>query len=142
MKTTLLNPAARIACTALMIFAWLTATNCCGLGLMGKKAQAGEVGGCNKCELAQKKAPEDGSKQQSGWRCCERVNNVTLASSDVFKPVIGWVDFVFHPTALLSQHRHLIAEDKLHYTGPPDTVSFAELVLQRSLPAHAPPFSV
>lgn len=109
---------------------------------MGNKAQASETGGCNKCKPVEEKTPGDGKKKQGGWRCCERVNNVTLAGQDIFKPVIGSVDLVIPPTHVVSVRSHVSVEDKLHYTGPPGAISFAELVLQRSLLAHAPPFSV
>jgi hypothetical protein len=49
------------------------------------------------------------------------------------------IHFPFEDCRLLAHFRDALAPLLLD-TGPPDAHSFAELILQRSLLAHAPPF--
>ena len=66
----------------------------------------------------------------------EGLRKVAGASFEVRRPDI---DFRFEYHRLLANFRDAPAPLLLD-TGPPGAHSFAELILQRSLLAHAPPF--
>ena len=73
--------------------------------------------------------------------CCKDVR-ATVAKSVTANPTAlrlnGWRDYapeIFRPLT-----RFAIEVEELD-TGPPDCFSFAESVLQESMPSHAPPVS-
>ena len=118
-----------------MLLSWLILTNHCALGMMRPTRKA-EVehscchGGSHK---PANKAPE--VPQQ----CCKDIK-ASLASVDakLHLPAEEYVFFIalIFPRELLQSVAMVSFE---HGPPPPRAVSFAELVLQRSLLSHAPP---
>jgi hypothetical protein len=83
-------------------------------------------------------AQKDGSEAMP---CCKvlRATVITQAQAPaadftVFSPAIAWISQFFS-----FDDRHIQTVSYQIDTGPPFVSSFAELILQRSLLAHAPP---
>jgi hypothetical protein len=92
------------------------------------------------CPFHSKPAKQE--KQSTGAQCCKILRAIA--------PVVSksWTrdDATFSDVDLFSDDRicneHLRTPPSSWFldTGPPDAQSFAELILQQSLLAHAPPF--
>ena len=85
--------------------------------------------------------PEKQKKQSSQVQCCKILRAVapTIAKSWARSDsVFSDIDFRFEYHRLLANFRDAPAPLLLD-TGPPGAHSFAELILQQSLLAHAPP---
>ena len=87
---------------------------------------------------SQKTPKENGATQP----CCKTLRAITVSKTTTTANMLDFVLRPFFADAALSvisrPARVLIALD----TGPPRAISFSELVLQRSVLAHAPPLSV
>ena len=116
-----------------MLLSWLVITNHCALG----RAQGATAGHAH-CHSAKndtgKKAPGDGMRE-----CCRAIK-ASLTGQTEFKSAVS--QFQLQAYAILQ----LIPSPAVEPAptifldhGPPRAVSFAEMVLQRSLLSHAPP---
>jgi len=132
------SSAIRAGLALFALFAWFSVSNHCALGAVAlavveTKSQAA-------CPF-HSKAPEKKSKDVT---CCKvlRATLVTMAKT-----------FTDHDASTFSLKPYFVA--RIFFTerfpahilfefdtGPPLARSFAELVLQRSILAHAPPFSL
>ncbi len=85
--------------------------------------------------------PEKQKKQSSQVQCCKILRAVvpTIAKSWTRGDGdVSDIHFPFEECRLLAHFRDVLAPLLLD-TGPPGAHSFAELILQQSLLAHAPP---
>lgn len=120
-----------------MMTAWFTISNHCVLGsLVTAHAQSSAVAPMH-CHGDRPDPSKNGDEQTP---CCKILRAIAVAKVDAG---ISQLDFVLreYPTSGLivetwQAHTHTLELD----TGPPKAVSFSESVLQRSIPAHAPPF--
>ena len=124
----------RLLVVAVMLLSWLVITNHCALGLM--QGAGTEHAHCHAAKSDDgKNAPGDGMRE-----CCRAIK-ASLASQkecqfagSQFQPrVYAVVELICAPV------EKPVAGFSLDH-GPPRAVSFAEIVLQRSLLSHAPPF--
>lgn len=133
-----------------MIFAWLFLSNHCAISaieggsLMAKCAQCeGVPSQANQSQTNQSHDDHHGSNSDE-MVCCQMSKPVLSAQQNA--PVYDASAFAFVPFAVsdflfpVSQGSSLANFD--FDTGPPAALSFTEIVLQRSLLAHAPPFFV
>jgi hypothetical protein len=118
---------------AIALVAWLGLSNHCALGRL---ANFGRINSEHACCHNGKAAGGPTTGQQQGVVCCKSIRalmpgNVKLAmgtpAAAVFAPEI------------FSLMGHVPTPAIACDTGPPRGRSFSELVLQRSLQAHAPP---
>jgi hypothetical protein len=127
---------ARCLIVAATICSWFAISNHCAFAAIATKTDSAQA----VCPFHSK--AEKQKKQSSQVQCCKILRAVvpTIAK--------GWIrsdgdfsdiHFPFENCSLLVHFRHALAPLLLD-TGPPDAHSFAELILQRSLLAHAPPF--
>ena len=136
-----LNKTAQVAIVGLSIVAWFTISNHCALGGLVASAKMQSATEPMHCHGDQPSPPK-----KSGGRempCC-KILCATLSGegktvqnpSTNFLPIqsLAFVALVSADDARF--HRRPLELD----TGPPGWHSFAELVLQRSIVAHAPPF--
>jgi len=77
-------------------------------------------------------------------QCCEKLsaplpNAVTAPQGDLVVCATLWLETPWEISCPATRENGTVF---LFPTGPPGSLSFAELVLQRSLPVHAPPFAV
>jgi hypothetical protein len=125
----------RAAIVVVAICSWFAISNHCAFAALATKTDSVQAG----CPFHSKPAKQE--KQSAGAQCCKILRAVV--------PVVtkSWMrDHANFSSADLSlQERACVAHSRTAPaprsldTGPPDARSFAELILQRSLLAHAPP---
>ena len=130
----------RFAVVLLTLGAWFSISNHCALGALEGRQDAAVHASCHESVPAPAKVPAKGESTP----CCKTLRATLLAlekdtpaydvSAFVVQPYV--VDLVLFTDQF--QAAHPIELD----TGPPSSRSFAESVLQRSILAHAPPFSL
>jgi hypothetical protein len=116
--------------------AWFSLSNHCALAsaAVGENPEA-ETSNCPMHSTPAKKKPV------SKTPCCKEVRAVVakcVVANTVLLRLARSVDYAAE--ILLSPSRDVGDLESLD-TGPPGSFSFAELVLQQSMPAHAPPVS-
>jgi hypothetical protein len=119
---------------AITICSWIAISNHCAFAAIAATADSAQAA----CPFHSKPAKQ---KQQTAQvQCCKILRAVAFAQSK------SWArDTSFSDVDLYAEERALIVsslrtpEPLLLDTGPPDAPSFAELILQQSLFAHAPP---
>ena len=120
---------------AIAICSWIAISNHCAFAAMATKSDSVQPA----CPFHSK--PEKQKEQSSQVECCKVLRavvpiiakNWTRGDSD-----FSDIHFPFEECRLLAHFRDALAPLLLD-TGPPGAHSFAELILQRSLFAHAPP---
>jgi hypothetical protein len=124
----------RSSVVILSLFAWFLLSNHCALGAIIVTADSDpEMSGCPMHSTPTKKKPATKTP------CCKDVRAVMAkcvgATVPGVRPICprDYAPQIFRPSP-----RVAIEIEGLD-TGPPHRVSFAELVLQGSMPAHAPP---
>ena len=131
--------AVRTASSIVCLLLWFFASNHCAFATLGNAgtAKSKVVGTCSHCAAAK----GDGKSSPAGVNGCCKELRVTSAFGKPFQLGLVQVPSLSLLPALdalllsLAARTISVAVD----TGPPGTHSFAELVLQRSLLAHAPP---
>jgi hypothetical protein len=125
----------RGAIVVVAICSWFAISNHCAFAALATKANSVQTG----CPFHSK--PKE--KQSTGAQCCKILRAIASVATE------SWVrdDANFSGVHFRSEDRAGGAEDlrtvralSFFDTGPPGVRSFAELILQRSLLAHAPPF--
>lgn len=121
-----------------MMLSWLVITNHCALArIASQQAPEAEVPVCHKTGAPEKNAPCPERNQ-----CCKEVK-ASLSDKAGLPLDVPKVQVPLHIITdvfaeAIVERVPIIVFDH----GPPRAVSFAELVLQRSLPSHAPPAAV
>ncbi len=142
------SKASRSVVVALAMLAWLAASNHCAIaGRLAAQqlANASEDGMPSDCPMHAKHKPSESQKKNDcgGLMCC---NNLPATSSVPAKLVANplWTGALisFFLPAILDTSTPPSNVSYFLDTGPPGRGSFVELVLQRSLLAHAPPVSL
>jgi len=126
----------------LTILAWFLISNHCILdAVMSAPAPESAVAPDECCPMHASKtpAPVQPKKQNDARVCCKNLPAPALKKTQLLASFVA-------PLLAVVSDRHDIIESKRDErpslcldTGPPKTFSFSELVLQRSLLAHAPP---
>jgi hypothetical protein len=125
----------RFAVVAVAICSWFAISNHCAFAALATKTAAASHG----CPFHTK--PKE--KQSTDAQCCKILRAVPSVPSK------NWArdDGKFSATDIYwSEWTRIVAYSRttlvplLLDTGPPDAHSFAELILHRSILAHAPPF--
>ena len=126
----------RCAGVAVAICSWIAISNHCAFAAIATNTDSAQVA----CPFHSK--PEKQKEQSSQIQCCKILRAVVPTISKSWTRSDGdssRIDFPFEECRLLAHFRYALAPLLLD-TGPPGAFSFAELILQRSLFAHAPPF--
>jgi hypothetical protein len=127
----------RCAAVAVAICSWIAVSNHCAFAAVAAENDKAET----ECPFHSKPAKQ--KDQSSRIQCCKILRAVVFAKTkdwarddgkfcDTNFPVQTGGAFIVHPSRAFAP---LLLD-----TGPPGAFSFAELILQRSLLAHAPPF--
>jgi hypothetical protein len=128
----------RCVAVAIAICSWIAISNHCAFAAMATKDASGQAA----CPFHSK--PEKQKEQSSQVQCCKVLRAVVPIVAKSWAPSerdFSDIHFPFENCRLLSHFRYALAPLLLD-TGPPGAHSFAELILQRSLLAHAPPLLV
>jgi hypothetical protein len=135
---TTLKKASRYTTVLLSLTAWFFVSNHCAVGVISSSAEASaEAGGCPMHVAAPAK-----EKPAAKIPCCKEIRALVAKSVTTVLTLAArfpagqeYARSTFPPPP-----RHTIELFSLD-TGPPGSLSFAELILQESMPAHAPPVS-
>jgi hypothetical protein len=123
-----------------LMVAWLVASNHCAIGLMKPQPGTAAVHAvCHNCQSEpMKPQPASGGDRE----CCKALQGMPADTAKVDvkydAALFTLIDFVAAAVPLPTEPQAARALD----TGPQRSISFAELILQRSLLSHAPPFAV
>jgi hypothetical protein len=125
------------AVTISMVFvSWLAISNHCAFAAIAAKPNQAD----NECPFHSK--PAKPQPAPTGTQCCKILRAITTApAKTVARAVVDLphVDVTFARLIVVAPAKISFVVSAFD-TGPPGTTSFAELVLQRSILAHAPPF--
>jgi len=126
----------RCVAVAITICSWFSISNHCAFAAMARKTNSTQAA----CPFHSK--PEKQKEQTSQVQCCKILRAVVPTISKSWARSDGDfsdIHFRFEECRLVAHFRDALAPLLLD-TGPPGAHSFAELILQQSLLAHAPPF--
>jgi hypothetical protein len=127
----------RCAGVAIAIFSWIAISNHCAFAAIAAKTDLAQTA----CPFHSK--PEKQKEQSSQVQCCKILRAVAPVAAKSWARD-GAKFFALNryhdEVALIIAHSQPKLAPLLLDTGPPGAHSFAELILQRSLLAHAPPF--
>jgi len=126
----------RFAVVAIAICSWIAVSNHCAFAAVTSEIDKAQT----ECPFHSKPAKQ--KEQSSQVQCCKVLRAVVFAKAK------DWArnDAKFSEASFPSQASAFVAYSPravaplLLDTGPPDAFTFAELILQRSLLTHAPPF--
>jgi len=120
---------------AITICSWIAVSNHCVFAAVATEIHKAQT----ECPFHSKPAKQ--KQQSSQVQCCKILRAVVLTQSKSWARDDGNfsdVDLLLEESALIARSSRTVAPLLLD-TGPPRAFSFAELILQRSLLAHAPP---
>jgi hypothetical protein len=126
----------RCAGVAILFCSWIAISNHCAFAAIATTIDSTQ----SACPFHSKPAKQ--KQQTSQVQCCKILRAVALAKTKSWTrddAKVSSVDRCVNECVLVNASSHsrtLLLLD----TGPPGARSFAELILQRSLLAHAPPF--
>lgn len=125
----------RHASVAIAICSWIAISNHCAFAAVASEMHKAQT----ECPFHSK--PTKQKEQSSRVQCCKILRAVVFAKTkDWARNDAKFCDANFPVQAASSVARSSPAVAPLLLdTGPPDAFSFAELILQSSLLAHAPP---
>jgi hypothetical protein len=125
----------RCAAVAIAICSWIAVSNHCAFAAVTPESEKGQTD----CPFHSK--PGKQKEQSSQVQCCKVLRAVVFAKTkDWARNDAQFCDANFSVQAdeFLAYSSRVVAPLLLE-TGPPGAFSFAELILQQSLLAHAPP---
>jgi hypothetical protein len=133
----IVKAAGRCIGVIIAILSWIAISNHCSLGAFASAAKPQMIPG--ECPFHSK--PAKSKEQPAGMQCCKILRAVVAKLANNWARDDGKfsdVDLRIEKSALTA---HLLTTPPplLLDTGPPSIGTFAELILQRSLLAHAPP---
>jgi hypothetical protein len=134
------DKAIRISVVLTTIVAWLTISNLCALGAMIAAKTQSQMAQTH-CHGSQPTpAKKDGDKEMP---CCKVLRATVAKDGSIVQDPVMLAQPIQYPAIveilLFSSLQPSGISNELD-TGPPFVSSFAELILQRSLFSHAPPF--
>lgn len=125
----------RCAGVAIAICSWIAVSNHCAFAAVAAEIAKGQV----ECPFHSKPAKQ--KEQSSQVQCCKILRALPFAKGKTWArddARFGTANFPIQTGALVVCSVRAAAPLLLD-TGPPGALSFAELILHRSLLAHAPP---
>ena len=127
---------ARCPIIAITICSWIAISNHCAFAALATKTDLVQIG----CPFHSKPAKQE--KQSTQAQCCRILRAVASVATKnwarddaKFSDAYGY----YHERVLITAYSYTMLAPLFLDTGPPDAHSFAELILQQSLLAHAPP---
>ncbi len=128
----------RCAGVVIAICSWIAVSNHCAFAAVATDIDKAQT----ECPFHSKPAKQ--KQQSSQVECCKTLRAVAFAKDKAWTrddARFAAADFPIQTCSLVAGSLRT-AEPLLLDTGPPGALSFAELILQRSIFAHAPPFLV
>jgi hypothetical protein len=122
------------AIAVVTISAWFAASNHCAFAALTPNSVQ------TRCPFHSKPAKQE--KQSTGVQCCKILRAVASVSTKSWArddaKFLNADDYWSESARTIAESQTTLAPLSID-TGPPESHSFAELILQRSLFAHAPP---
>ena len=133
-----MNATVRCAAVAIATCSWIAVSNHCAFAAVATEIDKAQTD----CPFHSKPAKQ--KEQSSQVQCCKILRAVVFAKTkDWARNDAKFCDANFPiQTAALVVYPSRVVAPLLLDTGPPGAFSFAELILQQSLLAHAPPILV
>jgi hypothetical protein len=125
----------QLAIVPFMMFSWIAISNHCAFGAVATKSEPSQ----SECPFHSNPAKQ--KEQSTQVQCCKILRAVVSTAGKSWTrdhTSFSDVDLYFEKLALIVTSRNALLPLLLD-TGPPGAHTFAELILQRSLLAHAPP---
>jgi len=119
------------------IGSWLAASNHCAIAVAVSQEKVAQ----NECPFHSHPSKPAKQKDPSGQPCCKILRAIATSSAkNLARAIVDLtnVDLAFTKLVTISPPAISLGFAALD-TGPPGATSFAELILQRSILAHAPP---
>jgi hypothetical protein len=138
LTTAVVKASIRCAGVAIAICSWVAISNHCAFAAIATNTDSAQM----TCPFHPK--PANQKQQAAQVQCCKVLRAVVVAQSKAWARDDARfldVDVRPHEFALIALQWNAQPVLPLN-TGPPDAHSFAELILQQSLFAHAPPLFV
>ena len=134
----------RGATVALVAVSWLAVSNHCALGLATIETHSSDAVSAQAHDCCASQVPgQPKPAKDPATPCCKTLQALSVSPAKSFEARV--TIFFGGPLACrmptIAMPRVVPVAYRFLNTGPPDGKSFAESVLQRSLLAHAPPFS-
>ena len=126
----------QLAIVPFMMFSWIAISNHCAFGAVATKSEPSQ----SECPFHSKPAKQ--KERSTQLQCCKILRAVVSTAGKSWTrehTSFSNIDPYFEKLALIVTSRNALLPLLLD-TGPPGARSFAELILQRSILAHAPPF--
>jgi hypothetical protein len=126
----------RCVIIVMTIFSWLAISNHCTFATLAPKTSSVEA----TCPFHSK--PDKQKQHNAQAQCCRILRAIVFAKTKSWAPDhtdFSYVHFFVQECAQIAYSPRMLPPLLLD-TGPPDALSFAELILQQSLFTHAPPF--
>ena len=127
---------ARCLIIAIAICSWFAISNHCAFASLATKTDSVTIG----CPFHSNPAKQE--KPSAGAQCCKILRAIASAATKSWTrddAKFSEADRYYDERALITEYSQTTLVPLFLDTGPPDARSFAELTLQRSLLAHAPP---
>jgi len=127
---------ARCLTIAVAICSWFAISNHCAFAALATNTDSVRAG----CPFHSKPAKQE--KPSTGAQCCKILRAVAPVAAKSWTrddAKFSGADRYYDEHALITAYAQTTLAPLFLDTGPPDARSFAELILQRSLLAHAPP---
>jgi hypothetical protein len=127
---------ARGAIIVVAICSWFAISNHCAFAALATKKDSVEAG----CPFHSKPAKQE--QPSTGAQCCKILRAVAPVATKSWTrddAKFSEANRYYDERTLITAYLQTTVAPLFLDTGPPDAHSFAELILQRSLLAHAPP---
>jgi hypothetical protein len=118
------------------ICSWFAISNHCAFAALATKTDSVRIG----CPFHSKPAKQE--KPSAGAQCCKILRAIASAATKSWTrddAKFSEADRYYDENALITAYSQTTLAPLFLDTGPPNAHSFAELILHRSLLAHAPP---
>jgi hypothetical protein len=128
----------RFAAVMVAICSWFAISNHCTFAALAPRTSSVQTG----CPFHSKPAKQ--GKQSTGAQCCKILRATTPFPTKSWArddAKLSYADGYCGARSLTIASSQTTRASLSLDTGPPDAYSFAELILQRSLRAHAPPIA-
>jgi hypothetical protein len=131
-----MKPGMRFAVVAVAICSWFAISNHCAFAALATKTDSVQAG----CPFHSKPAKQE--QPSTGVQCCKILRAVAPVATKSWTrddAKFSEADRYYYEHARITAYSQSTLAPLFLDTGPPNARSFAELILQRSLLAHAPP---
>ena len=134
------TPLGRLLLVILTMVAWFSISNHCALATVTASGPKTSVAPMHCHGAPAPQSPAKSGDEQTP--CCKVLKVITIAKVHVGTNALDFALMEYPTVGLVVEISQAQTQTLGLDTGPPGALSFSESVLQRSILAHAPPFSL